>query len=481
MGTKGAASNALGDMNGPWLEAAHRSLKGASVEDLASPTLEGVTVQPLYASGSAPDRTSALVRSVGDGGWDIRAEVAAPDPQTANSLALEALSGGCTSLLLRIDDGAIASGQDLSRALDGVVIEAAPIALDAGFLGAEAASWLAEIAKDAPAARLGFHLDPLGAFAEAGESPGAIEAHVRRAAALAAELSEPYPRATMFLASGRAAHEAGGSAVQELGVMAAAALAYARALVGAGLSVSSAFERVALGLSADGDYLISIAKLRAAREIWDRAAVACGAAAPARIEVRSSARMLTAADPWTNLLRLTVAGFAGAAGGADAMVLGAYTDALGQPAGRARRLARNTQLILLQESGLGHVEDPAAGAFAFEALTDGLAREGWRFFQAIESKGGLAAALMSGFIADAVAGVARARDLAVAEDRTPVLGVTRFPDPTPVTVETDGAWLDRCVAVPSTARLEGSDSRCPPLAPMRIAATAEGIAKDLQP
>jgi methylmalonyl-CoA mutase len=219
----------------------------------------------------------------------------------------------------------------VARVLDGVLLDVAPVALDAGFLGPKAADWLGAAAKGAPSAQLAFHLDPLSAFAETGVSPGPIEAHLISAATVAARLAEPYPKASLFLASGRTAHEAGGGEALELALAAAAALAYAKALTRAGLPVADAFERIVLGLTVDADYFLSLAKLRAARRVWARLAAACGAAAPARIEARSSGRMLTAADPWTNLIRLTAAAFAGAAGGADAIVLGAFTDALGAP------------------------------------------------------------------------------------------------------------------------------------------------------
>ena len=457
-----------------WLKAAMRSLKGADIESLITRTVDGVEVRPLYDSAPASERLRSAV------GWDIRASVRAPSPEAANSLAHEALGGGATSVLLQIGrEGPIRSAADMARTLDGVVLEAAPAALDAGLHGPIAAEWLGEAAKGSPAAGMALHLDPLGAFAEAGDSPGPIEAHLGRAAETGASLAATYPQATLFLASGRAAHEAGGSPALELGMMAAAAVAYARAMGEAGMAPGAALERIVLSVAVDQQVLESIAKLRAARRIWARIAAAFGSAASARIEARSSRRMLTAIDPWTNLLRLTVAGFAGAIGGADALVLGAFTDALGAPAERARRLARNTQLILAEEAHLGRAADAMAGAWAVESMTDQLARQGWSCFQAIERQGGLAAALTSGFMAAEVAAVQAARESAVGEGAQPILGVTRFPDPHPLPVEVEpapeppGSLLD--------GRLPGSDSHCPPLRFYRVSATAEQVVQDLDP
>ncbi len=304
---------------------------------------------------------------------------------------LEALEGGAESVLLRIapegpDGCVIRSEADLARALERVVLEAATVALDAGFAGPRAADQLAALAKGSPAARLDFHMDPLGAFARTGASPGPIEAHLALAAETAARLAPTYPKAGLMLADGRVAHEAGGSPAQELGVMAAAAVAYLKALTNAGMATPAALGGIVLGLAVDQDVLVSIAKLRAARLIWARIADACGAPdIPARIEARSSGRMLTREEPFSNLDRLTAAGFAAAVGGANAVVLAPFTEALGQPDARARRLSRNIGLILKHEAGLEGAEDPAAGAWALEALTDQLARAGWSAMQAIEA------------------------------------------------------------------------------------------------
>ena len=451
-----------------WLKAAARSLKGADPRRLASSTIYGDVVRPLYDSAPASERLRPTA------GWDIRAGVQAAGPEANNALIHEALGGGAMSVLVQ---GGLASAADLARALDGVVLEVAPVALDFGLHGPLAAEWLGEAARSSPAAQLAFHLDPLGAFAEAGESPGPIEAHVARAATVGTSLARTYPLASLFRASDRAVHEAGCGTALQLGVMAAAAVSYVRALGDADMSPGAALTRIVLGVSVDAQVLISIAKLRAARRIWARIAAAFGSNTPARIEARSSRRMLTALDPWTNLLRQTVAGFAGAVGGADAVVLGTFTDALGPPSERARRLARNIQLILSEEAHLGRASDAMAGAWAIESLTDDLARRGWVCFQTIERKG-LAEMLTMGVMSEALAPRQEAQDLAVRDGAWPILGVTRYRDPDPQPVEVE-------ISPPSVSlpdiRLPGPDSRCEPLRPIRLSAAAEQAGPDLEP
>jgi methylmalonyl-CoA mutase len=449
-----------------WLALVEKTLKGAPLESLTRRTLDGLPIEPFYESEPG---AAEIVRSAP--GWDVRTTVRAADPVAANAEALADLAQGASSVLLRLDplgqDGiAVGSADGLARVLDDVLLDAAPVALDAGFLGPKAADWLGAAAKGAPAAPLSFQLDPLSAFAEAGASPGPIEGHLIAAATVAARLAETYPKATLFLASGRPAHEAGGGEALELGLAAAAALAYAKALVRAGMAMADAFDRIVIGLTIDADPFLGVAKLRAARRIWSRLAGACGASAEARIEARSSGRMLTRADPWTNMVRLTAAAFAGAVGGADTLLLGAFSDALGPPTPFARRQSRNIQLVLKEEANLGRVIDPAAGSGYLESLTDELARAGWAGFQAIEAAGGVVKALESGLVSR-LANEGRAELVARLERRElKLLGVTDFTaeDLRPAEVAEP---VGQAAQAPSP-RLPGPDSDCPALAPIRL-------------
>ncbi|HXA39871.1 MAG TPA: methylmalonyl-CoA mutase family protein [Phenylobacterium sp.] len=451
-----------------WRALVDKTLGEAPFSSLEKTTVEGLAIEPLYAPAAAP---AAPTREVpADRAWEVATLTAHPDPARANAELLADLRGGAAAAVVRIDPTgetgtAIGSDAALARALDGVILELAPVALDAGFLGPQAADWLSAAAKASPAALLRLHLDPLSAFAETGASPGPIEAHLIAAANVAARLAETYPAAQLFLACGRTVHEAGGGEAGEVAFAAAAAVAYARALVRAGLPMAAAFGRITLGLSADADYFVTIAKLRAARAVWARIARACGADPVARIEARTSRRMLTAKDAWSNMIRLTAAGFGAAVGGADTVVLGHFTDALGLPTEFARRQSRNTQLVLMEEAHIGRVADPAAGSGYVEALTDEIARAAWADFQAIEAAGGIVAALTAGQVARAVDAAKAARP----EPR--IVGVTAFPPAkdTPVEVEIAAA---RPAGAPS-ARLPGPDSACPPLTPMRLSEAFE--------
>lgn len=463
-----------------WMALVEKTLKGQSFDEaLTVATPDGLTIQPLYTVEDGVAVARDLRARDPERPWDLRVRAAHPDPARVAKDVVTDLEGGAASVLLRIDptgaDGvAIGSMENLSTALSGVMLDLAPVALDAGFLGPKAADWLGALAKAAPNAPLAFHMDPLTAFAQTGASPGPIESHVFNAATVGSRLAQTYAKASLLLATGRAAHEAGGSNTEELAVMTASALAYAKALVRSGLSMEDAFGRIVLGVSLDGEYFTGVAKLRAAKAMWAGLTQACGVSIAPRIEARSSRRMLAKADAWTNLLRLTSAGFAGAVGGADAIVLDAFTDAIGLPTTFARRQARNTQLVLMEESHLGRVADPAGGAWYLDSLTDQLARAAWGGFQAIEAAGGVIKALESGLAADAVANTRAAQEAAFADKRRKILGVTAFPnaDDRPPEVETPDAAAF-AVEGPDV-RLPGPDSHCPALAPVRFAAAFEG-------
>jgi methylmalonyl-CoA mutase len=463
-----------------WTVLVEKTLKGQSFDEaLTVKTPDGLTVQPLYTAVDGVAVARDLRPRDADRPWDLRMRAAHPDPARANSDILVDLENGAASVLLSVDPAgvagvAIGSVDDMARALDKVLLDLAPVGLDAGYLGPKAADWLGALAKAAPNAPLAFQMDPLTRFAQTGVSPGPIESHIFNAATVGARLATIYAKASLVLASGRAAHEAGGSNVDELALMTASALTYAKALVRAGLSMDEAFGRIVLGVSLDGEYFTGIAKVRAARALWARLAQACGVSAAASVEARSSGRMLTTRDAWTNLLRLTSAGFAGAVGGADVVVLGAFTDAIGLPTTFARRQARNTQLVLMEESHLGRVADPAGGSWYLDRLTDQMAQAAWSAFQAIEAAGGVIKALESGQIAEAVAGSRATQEAAFADKSRKILGVTVFPNADDKAAEVVSVDPAAFAVQEPDPRLPGPDSHCPPLPPIRFAAAFEG-------
>jgi methylmalonyl-CoA mutase len=258
----------------------------------------------------------------------------------------------------------------------------------------------------------------------------AFEAELADAAAFAASVRSQWPKAQALRANGRVAHEAGASAGQELAFMLASGVAHLRAMEGAGVGPAEASPLILFTLSAGPDVIVEIAKLRAARLLWARVMEACGAAPAQRamaLQAITSRRMMTRHDAWTNILRATAACFAAAAGGADVITVLPMTTPLGEASAQARRLARNTQIILMEESHLGRVADPGGGAFAIERLTADLAETAWGLFQKIEAEGGIAACLRAGSFQKDVAAKHEAASRDVARRKAAITGLSDFP------------------------------------------------------
>ncbi len=446
-----------------WRVLAEKALKDRPLESLVHLDADGLAVRPLYAAATGGQPVSAPRPSDAEGrAWDVRTLVEGDDALAVNAAVLADLEGGAASVLLRGD--VLTDSEPLARALEGVALELAAVGLDAGLGGPEAANALAVAAKGSPRARLMFHMDPLSAFAEAGVAPRAIDEHLMLAANTAARHAGAYPEATFFLAGGRVVHEAGGSIGQELGFAAANAAALVRAAMAAGMTAGAALRGTAMGVSLDQEYFDGLAKVRALRLIWRTLGRAFGVETPAVIEARSSRRMLSARDPWPNLLRLTAAGYAGAVGGADAVVLDGLSRANGRSDAFARRQARNTQAVLMEEAHLGRVDDPAAGSWFLDARTRDLAEAGWAEFQRIEGEGGLIVALRTGDIQDRVAAARAGREAALAGGASHLVGVTKFvdPDPRPAPFGTE-----------ATHPAQAGGDACAPLIPVRFAAPFE--------
>ncbi|MFM9371957.1 methylmalonyl-CoA mutase family protein [Streptomyces sp. Da 82-17] len=411
-----------------------KEFSGTAAEDALSTALEdGLSTRPLYTShdpaphtghpGFAPFVRGGRPHRGTAGGWDVRQRHADPDPARANEALLADLENGATSVWLT---GVPASG--LARALDGVYLDLAPVALDAGAEYADAAAELLRlyaergVTGEQAAGTLG--ADPLGHEARTG-----VESDAAPAAELAARCARDYPGVRALAVDALPYHEAGASAAEELACSLATGLAYLRQLTAAGLDLGQALGQLEFRYAATADQFLTIAKLRAARRLWARVAEVCGAPADGaqRQHAVTSSVMMTRRDPWVNMLRTTVATLAAGVGGADSVTVLPFDEALGLPDAFARRIARNTSTILLEESHLGQVVDPAGGSWYVERLTDELAHAAWEFFQEIEREGGQASALRNGFVRDRLAATWAARSAKLATRREPVTGVSEFP------------------------------------------------------
>lgn len=425
-----------------WRVAAEVALKGGSIEDrLTSTSLDGLKTPSLglrqlsahAISAAGPVGGVPFTRGTyrqAEDAWVIAQRADMPGVSDANRQVLEDLNEGASGLV--VDLAAIgAPPQALKDLFEGVHIDLIPITFEPnGPTTLESALAFLDLAKTRriEADQLRFHPGFCAALMDRDMFTGAVKAVASRG------LQGP-----IVMADGRPWHEAGATEAEELGIALSSAILALRHLTDAGVRGSEASLQIAFKLSVDADQFRSIAKIRACRLLWASALSAAGLEpVMADVRVELGQRGLTKRDPWVNILRATIAGFAGAVGGASEIVLHPYTSQLGVPDGEARRLARNTQLILRDECGLSLVADPGGGSATLEALTLQLAEAAWRIMQNLEAAGGLDQALSAGIPQALAARSAAIRAERVATRRIAITGLSEFPNVDEVLPDTLG-------------------------------------------
>jgi methylmalonyl-CoA mutase len=406
---------------------------------LDSPTYEGFPIRPLYTSLDAlPEpalpgqwpyvRGGDALRDV-KSGWRVAEAFPANGSADANGAVLVALTEGVSALVLRVGG----SAAELERLLDGVFLDLVPVVLDAGTDYAAASDAVLALLTefdDDQRSRLSVDLgaDPLTAPLSARQA-----ASVADVAAVAAKVTGYGGGVRAVTVDGPAFHNLGASASWELAGSIAAAVSYLRVLGDGGIAPADALRQISFRFAADDDQFMTIAKFRAARQLWARVAEVVGEpdAGAARLHAVTSLPMMAQRDPWVNMLRTTLAAFSAGVGGADTVLVHPFDVAIpggfpGTASSFARRIARNTQLLLLEESHIGRVLDPAGGSWFAEDLTKSLAEQAWKHFRDIESRGGFEAA--RDYIGAEIADVAQRRTDDIAHRRTALTGVNEYPN-----------------------------------------------------
>jgi methylmalonyl-CoA mutase len=412
---------------------------------LDSDTYEGFSIRPLYTAldahpeGALPGRWP-FIRGGDDrrdvlAGWKVAEVFPTCDwngsVADGNAGVLGALADGVSALVIRVGDNGVPVAE-MARLLEGVYLELAPVLLDAGAqfrVAAEAMIGLVGGAEDGERATMAIDLgaDPLTATVRNSPAPS-----IEDVLAIAINLAGQSGIRTVRV-EGSAFHNLGASASLELAAALAVGVCYLRMLTDAGLSVDEALRQISFRLVADDDQFITIAKFRAARTLWARVAKVIGASSSGNAPVHAvtSLPMMTQRDPWVNMLRTTVAAFAAGVGGADTVQVLPFDAAIpdgypGVAAGFSRRIARNTQLLLLEESHTGRVLDPAGGSWFVEDLTESLAVQAWSHFQEIEAQGGYVAA--TDYVVAQIERIRDRRRADIAHRRTAVTGVNEYPN-----------------------------------------------------
>lgn len=461
-----------------WKTLVEKALKGAPFSLLESKSYDGIVVEPLYAR--ATDAHIVPGRAAGKP-WEVLQRIELGDGKAANGQALDDLNNGASGLVL-VFEGSVGdygyglppSEAVLKTALEGVHLDwGVPIEFQLGPVCKDTALMLANLVKMGDIApskvNIRFGFDPIGILATNGWSNIVWPDMAPVLAALVTEMMEQGFAGPFAVGDGRPVHAAGGSEAQELAFALSTALAYLRALEAGGIPLDEARRLLFFRLAADQNQSLTIAKFRALRKLWGRVEEACGLTPePAFVSAETAWRMMTKRDPYGNIVRGTIATLAAALGGADAVTVLPFSTALGLPDAFARRIARNTQSILIEEANLYRVADPAAGAGAIEALTDELCAAAWALFQDIEKAGGAAEALRAGLIQREVAKVRDAREKAAARRKDSLVGTSDFP----LLAEELVAVLE---AAPSAPCEKPDEQTVEPLAHMRLAEPFEDL------
>ncbi|MCW5691899.1 MAG: methylmalonyl-CoA mutase small subunit [Pseudolabrys sp.] len=461
-----------------WRKLVDAALKGADFEKrLVSRSYDGLRIEPLYPRAS---HARPVAGRAGGEPWQVAQRVDHPDPAEANKQALTDLENGATGLTL-VFAGAIGGygyGLDgaeatIARALDNVWLDAVAIETDFSAQQKEAGLNLAKAVKargiDPAKTQIRFAHDPLGLMARNGAAPRPWAETAKLLAGFAADLAGQGFKGPFAVADGRAVHAAGGSEAQELAFALGNAVAYLRMFADSGVPLERARDLIFFRLAADADEFMTIAKFRAMRKLWAHVEEASGLdPQPAFVSAETAWRMMTQRDPYVNMLRTTIAITAAGLGGADSVSALAFTAALGLPDAFARRVARNQQLMLLEESNLYRVADPAAGAGGIEALTAQLAQAAWSLFQDIEKAGGAADAIAQGVIQKKVAETRKARQANVARRKDPLTGASEFPHLGEATVKVLDVPRVKVAALPAAISFDS-------LSAMRLAEPFEAL------
>ncbi len=423
-----------------WRALVEASLKGRPFETLRSRTADGIVIEPVYGRAQdAPALPQGPDREVASS-WTLVQRADMPDLAAANTQMLDDLQNGATGLAL-VTPGSITAGahgvavtdaKSVERVFDGVELDFISLRLDGGRHGRDLALAVLDEYKrrllDLSRCRLDLGLDPLGALALNGRIVNRKEL-AARAGDMFGKAQKLDHKGGVFCADSRVYHGAGCSEAQELAFALATGVDYLRLLEEAGIDPARSAPQTSMLLTADADQFLTIAKLRAARMLWARMLEASGIdQSPLTLQAETAMRMMSRRDPHVNLLRATSAAFAAGTGGADSVTVLPFTAVLGLPDGFARRLARNIQNLILEESRAGRVTDAAAGSGYVETLTGELARAAWDLFQQIEQAGGMMAFLAAGKVQPLIAGTRAARDKDIARRKAALTGVSEFPN-----------------------------------------------------
>lgn len=440
-----------------WEEAVKKTLKGKTADELIHRSEEGLDIKPLYTdedrlkssmhSGVFPYTRGSRVFQDQQKPWKIVQQTFERLPEKVNTEIIEGIHKGQDGSEIRLNAGfqkqddiisaaglCVSSKEEASKVLEGVPIGEYSISLHAeGPVLPFYSIWIQALKQKESWGEFNgsITMDPLSELTESGKLSTSLDTEVEQIVEVIKWQEQEKLDFPVIRVSSEALHNNGADMAQELAVLTASGVYYVNEALQRGISLQRSLRSLVFHMPAGGRYFSEMAKLRAARLLWANAAKAFGASdEECRMELRGSTskRTKTIYDPFNNMLRGSIEGFAAAAGGADVLHIAPFDEVIQKPSSFAKRIARNTQIILQEEAHIGKTMDAPGGSFYVEALTEELAEKAWSLFQEIEKEGGMAAALASGFIQKKAAASREMRLKQIEERKRGIVGVNMYPN-----------------------------------------------------
>ncbi|SFA44796.1 heterodimeric methylmalonyl-CoA mutase small subunit [Parageobacillus thermantarcticus] len=431
-----------------WKQEVEKSLKGKPFEKLYSTTYENITIKPIYTRRDIESLTHVeqypgfpgYVRGTRPNGyiqepWKVSQEISATSPQEWNEIVKHDLARGQTEIHIVLErlGFPVISLDDMEAMFSDISLDKYSLRVDAG---AQSLSFLALFAaylrkRQMPfaAVRGTIGMDPIGTLAETGHLSFSLASSYDVMADVAKWAKNNMPHVKTIIVRGEPYHNGGANAVQELAFAFATAVEYINACLDRGLAIDDVASQIQFSFAVGSNFFMEIAKLRAARLVWANIVQAFGGSESAQkiaMHARTSYFTKTIYDPYVNMLRAAAEAFAATIGGADSLHVSPFDEAIGPADEFSRRIARNTQLILLEEAHIANVIDPAGGSYYVETLTAQVAEKTWKLFQQIEGKGGIVKALQDGFVQAEVENVAKQRKDNVKKRKEKIVGTNFY-------------------------------------------------------
>lgn len=398
-----------------WLGQIEKELRGNPFESMLTEIEAGLTLQPAYTKDDLQEVTPIPPRAQNH--LDLVEAVEVKNGKEANATLLDLLNRGASSLLLFLQNGI-----DLKELLKEVLIQHIAIHYVVEGDGQAELQQLEAIVKernlDPASIRGSINIDPFENLARTGDWMTSEEEDIHSVSKLS---TTPLTGIKTMCVNANIYHNAGGNTTTELAIALAHANAYLSRFEGAS-------ERVWLNFAIGRNYLVEIAKFRAIRLLWAKMTEAYGSSTPVHIYAETGLRNKTIYDPNVNMLRTTTEALSAMVAGVDEICVYPYDITFRESTSLAKRIARNQSLVMQYEAFATKVQDPAAGSYALESLTNQICAKAWKKFQAIEAQGGYVEALKSGYIQEMISGDAAEEQSKFDAGEIVLVGTNKFPN-----------------------------------------------------